>query len=179
MAADRMAKELLGIATDTNVPEGVRLAAVKDALDRAGLAAKTAVEVEVSTKPFELVFDSLREGHEIPKRRHPRPWNREAKTMGLSKGRLTKILYPKMTRSIREANTNRIPLWMWTVADEGYTDQIMNPAPTTPPREDLSASEPHSLSVGPPPFGMLSLEQAVEQAALMRSRANIRSARRR
>ena len=32
---------------------------MKDALDRAGLAAKTAVEVEVSAKPFELVFERI------------------------------------------------------------------------------------------------------------------------
>ena len=57
-----MAKALLGIATDTNVPEGVRLAAVKDALDRGGIQAKTAVSVEVSAKPFELVFDAITAG---------------------------------------------------------------------------------------------------------------------
>jgi hypothetical protein len=56
-----MAKELLGIA-DSGQSEAVRLAAIKDALDRSGIQAKTAVSVEVSTKPFEIVFDAITAG---------------------------------------------------------------------------------------------------------------------
>ena len=57
-AADRLAMELLGIATSAD-NEGVRLAAIGDALDRAGLNPKTAVEVEVSTKPYQRIFEGI------------------------------------------------------------------------------------------------------------------------
>jgi hypothetical protein len=57
-AADRMAKELLGIAYGAE-SEAVKLAAVKDALDRAGLSPKHAVELEVSTAPWQEVLSGV------------------------------------------------------------------------------------------------------------------------
>lgn len=58
-AADLMARELLGIALTADT-ESVKLAAIRDALDRAGL--KPPAEVVLSqgeTKPYETVFDSI------------------------------------------------------------------------------------------------------------------------
>ena len=53
MASDRLARQLLNVTTDPNVADRVKLAAIKDALDRSGLAAKNAVSVEVGiTKPW-------------------------------------------------------------------------------------------------------------------------------
>ena len=63
LAADRMAKELLGIASADDAPPAVKLAAIRDALDRAGLSSKTAVEIEVGpTKEFESILTAALEG---------------------------------------------------------------------------------------------------------------------
>lgn len=56
LAADRMARELLGIATDGQ-SEAVKLNAIRDALDRAGLGAKSEVSVEV--KPWEQLMGDI------------------------------------------------------------------------------------------------------------------------
>jgi hypothetical protein len=48
---------LLKMAVDENVSDSVKLAAIKDALDRGGLGAKT--EVEITAKPYETILDGL------------------------------------------------------------------------------------------------------------------------
>jgi hypothetical protein len=69
-AADRMACELLKMATDDKVADSVKLAAIRDALDRAGLAAKNAVEVEVGPpKPYEVILQTIEAGSRAEYRR--------------------------------------------------------------------------------------------------------------
>jgi hypothetical protein len=50
------------MATDAAIPESVRLAVIRDALDRGGLGAKQAMEVEITAKPYELVFNAIESG---------------------------------------------------------------------------------------------------------------------
>lgn len=58
-AADLMAKQLLGIAL-TAESEAVKLAAIRDALDRGGLKAPSEVVLsQGEAKPYETVFDSI------------------------------------------------------------------------------------------------------------------------
>ena len=47
------------MATDPKVADATKLAAIKDALDRGGLTAKTTVEVEVGLKPYEDIMGDL------------------------------------------------------------------------------------------------------------------------
>jgi hypothetical protein len=69
-AADRLAAELLKMATDDHVSDSVKLAAIRDALDRAGLAARTAVEVEVGPpKPYEAILERIEAGSRAEYRR--------------------------------------------------------------------------------------------------------------
>ena len=58
-AAEKMARELLGMASDPNVSDSVKIAAIRDALDRVGLKPVTTVDLEVSTKPWEKVFEGI------------------------------------------------------------------------------------------------------------------------
>ena len=65
-----MACELLRMAADDNVADSVKLAAIRDALDRAGLAVRTAVSVEVGPpKPYEVIFESIEAGSRTEYRR--------------------------------------------------------------------------------------------------------------
>lgn len=72
-ATDRMARELLGIATSAE-SESVRLQAIRDALDRGGVTAKTAVELSAKPRePWEDVFDGIATTTRAESRRPARP----------------------------------------------------------------------------------------------------------
>jgi hypothetical protein len=61
-AADRMARDLFKMAVDESVSDSVKLAAIRGALDRAGLSARTAISMEVGKQPFEVIFDDITSG---------------------------------------------------------------------------------------------------------------------
>ncbi|RFZ35141.1 hypothetical protein DAVIS_04691 [Mycobacterium marinum] len=56
-AADRLARELLKMATDDNVSDAVKLNAIRDALDRGGVGVKA--EIELTAKPYETLVDQI------------------------------------------------------------------------------------------------------------------------
>jgi hypothetical protein len=58
-AADRMAAMLLGIALDETIKPETRLAAIKDALDRAGLNPRQALDVTHDIPRYQKMFNSL------------------------------------------------------------------------------------------------------------------------
>jgi len=53
MAADRLTAQLVEIAEDKKQPPAVRLAAIRDALDRAGLTAKTELDIDVKVSVWD------------------------------------------------------------------------------------------------------------------------------
>ncbi|MBN9734804.1 MULTISPECIES: HGGxSTG domain-containing protein [unclassified Pseudonocardia] len=68
-AADRLAKQLLGMATDENLKPETRLAALRDALDRAGLNPRQAMDVTHELKRYEEVFDGIARTRSTVRRR--------------------------------------------------------------------------------------------------------------
>ena len=68
-AADALTARLLGFALDQGVPDAIALQAVRDALDRAGLSPKTAVEIEVGPKPYMTILERLEGGSRAEWRR--------------------------------------------------------------------------------------------------------------
>lgn len=75
-AADVLVQRLLKFALDGDVADNVALAAIRDALDRAGMGAKTEVAVEVKAPWEELLGDVAhvtKAQHEAMKRGEPLP----------------------------------------------------------------------------------------------------------
>lgn len=181
LAADRMAKALLGIATDTNVPESVRLAAVKDALDRAGLKPATTVDLEVSAKPWEAVFEGIAKVVAGPRNPEDTPALDAVGGSALESasedddvivGEIDEDPLPE-DDEIESARDIEDAIDVEIIADD-YTD---SPGTTTSP--DPSSALSVEMS-GPHNFGLMTLADASEQAAAMnRHAARMRQARRR
>jgi hypothetical protein len=165
-AADRMAKALLKMASDENVSEVVRLRAITDALSRAGITEKTAVEVEVSLKPFEQIITRVESGSRAAYR--------------ASVGRPDSI---PTALADRPAETQH---------DDGYlTAEIVSPAEEFVSRfvgrsvndsdgpmayDDAEHPRDERTAAGKPPSGgsmggMMPLEDALEEAARLRRNA--------
>lgn len=59
MAADKAAAELVTMMLDKSAPHAVRLAAARDLLDRAGLSARSGVDVEIAVKADSVLERNL------------------------------------------------------------------------------------------------------------------------
>jgi hypothetical protein len=182
MASDRLARQLLNMTTDPNVADPVKLAAIKDALDRGGLSAKTAVSVEVSAKPFELVFERISSSRDDPE---SVPEIESQPAIESSEDDVIVGEYdddPLPEDDEIQPEPGEIIDVEVEVFDTGYTDaQAMSDevAPLIPGTDDSLV--PVDLSGGFPRRGLMSLEAATEAAADMRAReaARIRNMRRR
>jgi hypothetical protein len=174
MASDRLARELLNMTTDPNVADPVKLAAIKDALDRSGIQAKTAVSVEVSTKPYELVFDRIGSAPTPPAPAI------EANSLDASTD----------NQSAETVDSYQFPDEIDPESDELDAEviDVEEDQPITPDQDDSSLSVDlggRNLGPlgpnGPMGSGMLSLSDAVEAVSDIRAReaARLRDMRRR
>ena len=61
-AADALVQKLLKFALDDDAPDNIALAAIRDALDRAGLVAPRTLDVALGPAPWMEVFDGIASG---------------------------------------------------------------------------------------------------------------------
>ena len=199
MASDRLARQLLNMTSDPNVADPVKLAAIKDALDRSGIQAKTAVSVEVSTKPYELVFDRIGsapreaqtalaiEGESLDQTTDNQiSESGNDEIVGEFDDDVIEDDYPSGFSPESEFDIDVVDV---EIVDADYTDD--GSGTTTPPDPssslsvDLSGTNPGPLGVnGPVNSGLMSLSDATEAVADMRARqaaqaAHVRDLRRR
>lgn len=186
MAADRMAKNLLGLATEADT-DSVKLAATNSALDRAGLAAKSNMSIELSAKPFERVFEKIVSGPRYPA---TPPALAASESSGEDDGAIVGEIDDD---PLPEGGEDLSPV----ERESGYTDtdadvidvEIMSDQSLadSPDDPDYPGSGAHSFTPGPlgpsgpAGSGLMTLSDAVEAAAAMRAReaARVRDMRRR
>ncbi len=160
-AADRMARLLLKMASDENTSETVKLRAITEALDRAGISAKTSVEIEVSQKPYEQVLDGIVGQLEITSRAdYRRSQGMEDETDDADP--LAQLQAHDIAKATRE-DSPYLDVAVVDVSDSdagGQTD--------TRGRRAWPASERTAGEATPSRPGLLPIVDAVEQAADLR-----------
>ena len=180
MASDRLARQLLNMTSDPNVNDAVKLAAIKDALDRSGLAAKNAVSVELGiTKPWESVLENI--SRIVAGPRDPGTTPALAIESGTDENEIdAEIIDPDDGDPSFGLDAMDVEIVNPDVDVEIMTD---DPAPITPDDPDSSLSgtlSPGLLGLtGPVSSGLMPLSEAVAAQAEMMRRANLRNARRR
>lgn len=152
-AADRMARELLKIAT-TSESESVKLSAVRDALDRAGLKPPTQVEVgPKAPEPWEELLGDVahitRAQHEAMKRGEYIPAPVDPRAL------------PPSDSDIVDAEVVDAPERVGECADRPPVPDWAEPPPAAPPSREL-----------------VTLEEAASEVAAANRAARVSQARR-
>ena len=164
-AADVLVQRLLGLALDGDVPDTVALAAIRDALDRAGMSAKQAVEVSVEPKPWEKIFAGIE--------RTPREDHKHAEP-------------PALAASAEPTDDTEAAVIDAEVIEPDAEPAATPPEPPAAPRRpppwhgDLAetADGPVAARRKRPGTGLMTIEEAAaEQAAIPQSTRRIRSRR--
>jgi hypothetical protein len=150
-----MARALLKIATDENVSEAVRVNAIKDALDRAGVSARTAVDVSVTTKPYEILFESVELGGSRAEYRRSIGQESEAEPESED----------VWDRS--EANGVDLARWQDGLIVEAEVDYLI-PGPS-PADTDVRPSPFDLRPAAPPGTELVPYDEAVSAAAVLRT----------
>ncbi|WP_375481983.1 hypothetical protein [uncultured Mycobacterium sp.] len=159
-AADRMARELLGIATGAE-SEAVKLAAIRDALDRAGVSAKQTLELSATAepKPYEEMLVGIAGIATVT-----REESRAAR--GLPAPETPELPPPPLARELPEVvDAELVP--------EGPT------GPAHSPTDGLNAAEgrrvPSDQPQPPtPPPGLVTMEEAVTETRIRQVRRTTR-----
>ncbi|TPG26176.1 hypothetical protein EAH80_29345 [Mycobacterium hodleri] len=166
-----MAKELLHMATGDKVSDAVKLNAIRDALDRAGL--KPGIEIEVTAKPVDQIIDQIGP---------MQGGSRDAYRRGIADGTDTGSDQhtPALVISDEPVDAEVVddfdvyaPLrnqqhGVHTVTSDG---DAWPPAPRTAPgAEDVDDSLDPFATSGPPTDTMMSIEDAVAVEAKHRRR---------
>jgi hypothetical protein len=148
-AADVLVQRLLSFALDGNVADPVALGAIRDALDRAGMNAKTGVEIEV--KPYHNIYEQMETSSRAAFRGEPEP-----------------------ERSAIETDDTPPPaLAVIDDADWPLDVEVIDADPMTPEDDErqpagYSAPEPSPFEPSTPPDGLMTMEAAMSAAAAVR-----------
>ena len=149
-AADALVQRLLGFALDDgDTPPAVALAAIRDALDRAGMSTKHAVEVEVGPTP---AWQQALTGLSAMTRAESRA------ARGLPDDSLAQ---EPPQRALTSAQ-----------ADEPIDAEVIDDGPLSPPPWRDSTEEPPA-----PGNALMTMEQAAEAQAEIRAQTGVRKIR--
>jgi hypothetical protein len=158
-ASFQMAQQLLNMATDENVSDAVKLKAITEALDRGGLAVKSTVDVDISIKPYESIFEQMEGGSRAAHR------GEEPQTPALVAAGHDAIDVQIVEDDLDGDNPADLGRTIHPITPDGYeSSSVFDSAPSPMHRE-------------PPAEGLMSMDEAVAAMAEMRRQSAAGSTR--